>query len=128
VDSLQRVAHGLTQLGDLEAGIGGVPATVVEEVTDIVSLEYLDEALVLRPVFLQALEFETAGSEGPRWGRGQSADGGGALLAGIDQVLSQGADNSVAAGVNPADAGAVFPGGFDDTAGGGVDDGPPDWA
>jgi len=53
-------------LRHLVTGIGGVAAAVVEKITDVVRLEDLDQALVLALVFLEALELETAGSEGSR--------------------------------------------------------------
>ena len=123
MDGLQRVAHRRTQLRDFEAGIGGVAAAVVKEIADIMGPEYLDQPLVFGPVLFQAFQFVAAGAEGAG-GRGQQpANRGAALLAGVDQVFSQRTYDAVAPGVDLADPVLVFPGGFDDAAGGGIDDG-----
>ena len=121
MNGLQGVAHGLAELGDLEAGVGGVPAAVVEEIADIVGLEDLDQALVFGPVVLQAFQLVTAGAKGARGGGQQAANSRLALLAGVYQVLAQRADNAVAAGVYLADAIPVLPGGLDHATGGGID-------
>ena len=47
----------------------------------------------------------------------------GALLAGVDQVLGERADDAVASGIDLADLAAVLAGGLDHPAGGCVDDG-----
>src|SRR5690606_39991940 len=89
MDRLDRVTHGLGQLGYLEAGVSGVAATVIEEVADIVRLEYLDQALVLGTVGFQALELVAAGTEGAG---GRVAQGGNVLRrfqAGVDQIRSE---------------------------------------
>ena len=56
--------HGETQLfrqlGDLVAGVGGIPAAVVEKIADVVRLEDLDQPFILGPVFLQPLELVAA--------------------------------------------------------------------
>ena len=46
VDGLDRVAHFFRQLGNLQAGVGGVAAAVVEEVADVVGLEHFDQPFV----------------------------------------------------------------------------------
>jgi hypothetical protein len=60
---LDRIPHLLGELGDLVAGICGVTASVVEEVTDIVGLEDLDQALVLAIVGVLDLVLVTGGAE-----------------------------------------------------------------
>ena len=55
VDGLHRIAHAFGQLRDLEAGVGGIAAAVVEEVADVVRLEHLDQALVFALVLFQRL-------------------------------------------------------------------------
>ena len=123
VDGLDRVAHGLGQLGDLQAGIGAVAATVVEEVTDVVGLEHLDQTLVLGTVVLDALELVAAGAEGTARRVAQRGDVLVAFLADVDQVFGQGTDDAVVTGIQLADLVAVFTSGFDDATGTGVDDG-----
>ncbi len=123
VDGLDRIAHGLGELGDLVAGVGGVAAAIVEEVADVVGLEDLDQALVLALVVLQALELVAAGAEAAGRRVAQGGDVLRGLLVGVDQVLGQRADDAVAAGIDIADLVRVLARGLDDAAGGGVDDG-----
>ena len=85
--------------------------------------EHLDQALILCPVFLQAFQLVAAGAEGTSRCGEQAANGGSALLAGIDQILAQCADNAVAPGVDFADLRAVLSGSFDKAAGAGVNNG-----
>ena len=123
MDGLDRVAHLLGELRDLVAGIGGVPATVIEEIADVVGLEDLDQALVLALVGLQALELVAAGAEATGGGMTQGGDGRGRLLTGVDQILGKGADDAVAAGIDVGDLVGMLTGGLDDAAGGGIDHG-----
>jgi hypothetical protein len=110
-------------LRHFQAGVGRITATVVKEVTDVVGLEYFDKALVLGAVFLQAFQFVAAGTERAR-GCGQEAGNRRfALLAGVDEILAQGADDAIAASVDLTDPGAVLSGCLDDSAGGGIDHG-----
>jgi hypothetical protein len=57
----QRIAELLRDLRDLEAGVGGIVAAVVEEIADVVRAEDIDQALVLRAVFLEPLELVATG-------------------------------------------------------------------
>ena len=63
MDRLQRKPHLRTDLRYLLAGVGRVPAAVVEEVADIVRLEDLDQSLVFRAIFIDAFELVAAGAE-----------------------------------------------------------------
>ena len=103
VDGLQGIAHGLAELRYLQAGVGRIAATVIEEVADVVGLENFYQALVLGPVLLQALQFVAAGAEGAGGGGEQAVNGGLALLAGVYQVLAQCTDDAVATGIDLAD-------------------------
>jgi hypothetical protein len=121
VDSLNWIAQGLGELRDLVAGVGRVAAAVIEEVADIVGLEDLDEPVVLALVGLQALELVAAGAEAAGGRMAQGGDVCGGLLAGVDQVLGQGADNAVAAGIDVGDLVRMLAGRLNDAAGGGID-------
>jgi hypothetical protein len=58
-----RVAHGVTDLGDLETGVSRVAATVVKEVANVMGLEYFNQALIFTLVIFQAFQFEAAGAK-----------------------------------------------------------------
>ena len=121
MDGLDRVAQGLGELGDLVAGVGGVAPAVVEEVTDVVSPEDLDQTLILALVGLQALQLVAARTEAAGRGIAERRDVLGGLQVGVDQVLGQGADDAVAACVDVGDLVRVGAGGLDHPAGRGVD-------
>src|SRR5690606_16872761 len=103
VDGLDRIAHGFGQLGDLQTGVSGVTTAVIEEVTDVVGLEHLDQPLVFGAVGFQALELVAAGTEGTGRGVAQGGDVLCGFEAGIDQILGERANNAVAARVDFAD-------------------------
>ena len=84
-------------------------------------LEHLDETLVLALIFLDALELVAAGAEGAAGGVPQGGDVRLALLARVDELLAEHADDAVLAGEHLADPVAVRTGRFDHPAGGGVD-------
>jgi hypothetical protein len=123
VDGLQRVPRSLAQLRDFKASVGRIAAAVVKEIADVVRLEDFNQPFILRPVFLQAFELVAAGAEGAGWRGQQTANGGRALLAGIDQVFAQRTDDTVAACIDFADLYTVLASSFDNAAGRGVDDG-----
>ena len=85
--------------------------------------EDLNQAFVLGAVFFQPLELVAAGTEGPGGRVAQGGDGRVAVLARIDEVLREGADDAVTPGVDLAYAAAVLARGLYDAAGAGVDDG-----
>ena len=47
------------------AGIGGITTAVIEEITDVVGLEDLDQPFIFRLVLFQTLQLVTTGPEGP---------------------------------------------------------------
>ncbi len=104
-------------------GVHRVVAAVIEEVADVMCLKHLDQAFVFRPVFLDALELVTRGAECTARRVAQRGDRAGPLLAGIDHVLGERADDAVAAGIDVGDLRAMFARGLDDPAGRGVDHG-----
>jgi hypothetical protein len=101
VDRLDRHAALVGELRDLQARVGGVAAAVVEEVADGVRLEDFDQALVLRRVVFELLQLVACRAEGAGRCVAQRADRGRGLLARVDQVLGQGADDAVPACVYP---------------------------
>src|SRR6202035_2740455 len=104
-------------------GIHGIVAAVVEEIADVVRAEYVDQALILRAILIEPRQLVAGRPEGAARRVAQGADGGAALLAGVDQVLGQGADDAVPAGINFADSAAMAARGFYQAAGGSIDDG-----
>jgi hypothetical protein len=69
-----------------------------------VRAEHLDQALVVGAILLDALELVAARTERAAWGGLEARDRGGRLLAGVDQVLGERADDAVSPGVDLADA------------------------
>src|SRR5574343_788114 len=122
-DANNGVAHLLGNLRHLPGGIHGIVAAVVEEVTDIVRLEYLDQALVLGLVLLKALQLVAAGTEGSARRVPQAGDIGIGFEAGIDQVFGQGTDNAIAPGIDFPDLVGMAACFLDQAARRGVDDG-----
>ena len=113
--------HG--DFGHLLRGVHGVVAAVVEEIADVVRAEYVNQALVLGAILVDSGQLVARGSEGAARRVAQGPDGGGALLAGVDHILGQGADDAVPAGVYLAYLVTVPARGFDQAAGRGIDDG-----
>src|SRR5690348_1327382 len=64
-DAGDRIPQRLADLRDLEGRVHGVVAAVVEEITDVVGAENLDQPLVFRAVLLEALQLEPCRAEGP---------------------------------------------------------------
>ena len=122
-DAGDRVVQLHADFGHLVCGVHGVVAAVVEEIPDVMGAEHLDQALVLGAALVDPGQFVARGAEGAGRRVAQGPDGRRALLAGVDQVLGQRADDAVAAGIDLADPVAVLAGRFDQAAGGGIDDG-----
>ncbi len=80
-DADDLVAELIADLGHLVSGVHGIVAAVVEEVADVVRLEYFDEALVLGAVLLEALELVARGAESARRRVPEPLDGGAGFLA-----------------------------------------------
>ena len=118
----QRIAHALRELRYLETGIGGVVAAVVEKVSDVVRAEDFDQPLVLGAILVEARELIAAGTERACGRLPESSDRPGRLLARVDQVFGQRADDAVSPGIQAPDPRGVLTGGFDDGAGGRVED------
>ena len=121
-DAGDGIAHPLADLRHLVGGVLGIPASVVEEVPDIVRAKDVDEPLVLRRRLFQPLELVTARPE--RAGRGMAERGDRLLrfLAGIDEILGQRADDPVPARVDLAEHFRMATGRLDDSGRRGVDD------
>jgi hypothetical protein len=85
-------------LRHLPGGIHGVIAAVVEKIADVVRLEDLDQALVLRPMLLQTFQLVSAGTKGTTRRMTQAGYHFIGFETGVNQVFGQGADNTVAPG------------------------------
>ncbi|MNT13149.1 hypothetical protein D3C72_1481080 [compost metagenome] len=119
-DAGQVVAGAFCQLRYLQGGVGRVVAAVVEEPAHVVGAQDLQQAVVTGTVGLQRFQLDPARAERAAGGVGQGADGRSTLLAGVDQLLAQGAENAVARGQDLDSLGAGL---FDHRRGSGVDDG-----
>ena len=73
------------------------PASVIKEIADVMCFKYLDQALVFAPVLFETFQFVAARTKCARWRMTQGSDGLDRVLAGIDQIFRQGADDSVTA-------------------------------
>jgi hypothetical protein len=113
----------LADLGHLQRGVHGIVAAVVEEVPDVMRAEHFDQAFVFGAVLVQALQLEARGAEGARRRVAQAANGGLALLAAVDEVFRERADDPVSPRVHLADVLRVTRRRFDDAAGRGIDHG-----
>src|SRR5690606_26686693 len=110
------------QLGNLQAGVCRIAAAVIEEVTNIMGLEYVDQTLVFSAVGFQAFQLVTARAESTGRRVAQGSDVFRRLEAGIDQVLGQGANNAIAASIDFTDAVRMLARSFNHPGSGGVDD------
>ena len=104
-------------------GVHGIVAAVVEEIADVVGLEHFDQALVLRPILVDAGQLVARRSERAARGVTQPAHRRRGLLPHIDHVFGEGADDAVPPRVEFADLVPVLARRLDHAAGGGVDDG-----
>ena len=98
------IAHLLHILGDLVAGVHGVVAAVVEEVADIVLLEYLQDAPVIGVIHIGVGQLIAAGAQGRGGGELQQIQLRGVLLSHIVQLVLQHALDSVGGPQNAGDA------------------------
>ena len=88
MNGLDGVAHLRADLRHLEAGVGGIAAAVVEKVTDVMSTEYVNEALVLGAVLIEAFKLVAARAEGAAGSAHQSFQRLTGLFRCIDQLFS----------------------------------------
>ena len=103
--------------------VHGIIAAVVEEVTDVVGAEYLDQSFVLGAILLDAFELVAGGAESAARHVAQRGNRRGGFAASVDQVLCQSADDAVSSGVHIRNSVAVLASRLDNAAGGGIDDG-----
>ena len=90
-------------LGDLEAGIRRVAAAVIEEVPNLLCLEHLQQPVIGRAVVLKAGQLVACGAEGASRGMRELRDSGSRLLARVDQLFQQRAEDAMTARVDCAD-------------------------
>ena len=117
MNGLDRITQCIGQLRHLQAGVGRIAAAVIKEITDVMCLEYLDQAFIFTPVLLEAFQFVAAGAECAGGCMTQRSDRRNGVLAGINQVFGQGADNAVTASINFADFAFLLARGFNQTGG-----------
>ncbi len=115
------IAHLLHILGDLVAGVHGVVAAVVEEVTHVVLLENLQNALVVSVVHVGIGNLIAAGAQFGGRGVEQQLQLLGVLLAHVIELVVQHALDAVGRAVDGGDAG-VIESGADHAIGAGVND------
>ena len=90
-------------LRDLKTGIRRVAAAVIEEVPNMVRLENLQEPVIRRAVVLKAWQLVARRAEGAPRGMWEPCDDGSRLLARVDQLFGQRAEDAIAARVDCAD-------------------------
>jgi len=110
-------------LRDLEGGVHGVVAAIVEEISNVVRPEHLNEPLVFGPVLFQALELEAGGAKGAGRGVLQALQDGRGLPVDVDQILGQRPDDAVPSGIEFPDVAGVLFRSLDDAGRRGIDDG-----
>src|SRR5690606_33445577 len=113
---LDGITHLLCKHRDLQAGVGGIAAAVVEEIADIVRLEDLDQPLVFPRIVFKLLQFVPSRAEGTRRRISQCADGSRRFFVRVDEVLLQRADDTIAPGVDFPDLALVLAARLDHTA------------
>ena len=97
------VANLLHVLRDLVASIHGVVAAVVEEVTNVILLEDLKDALVIGVVYVRISDLVAAGTQCGRRGVLQQLQLSRIFLVHDIQLVVQNADNAVCSAVNGGD-------------------------
>ena len=101
------IAYLLHILGDFIAGIHGVVAAVIEEITDVVLLKDLQNALIVRVIHIRIRNLIPAGAKGRGGGILQKFQFGGVLLSHIKQTVIQYAFDAVLRSQHPGDIGIV---------------------
>ena len=108
-------------LGNFVAGVHGVVAAVVEEVTDVVLLEDLQDALIIGVVHIGIGDLIAAGAQGGRRGVEHMLQLSGIFLVHDHQLVVQNALDAVERTVHLGNVG-IFQSGLDDAVGGAVND------
>ena len=116
------VAHLLHILGDLVAGIHGVVAAVIEEITHIIFLEDLQNALIVRIVLVRVGKLIPAGAQCRGGGVLEKLQLLGGFLAHIIQLVLQHALDPVGGAQYAGDT-ISFQRRLDGALGAGIDDG-----
>ena len=109
-------------LGDLVAGVHGIVTTVIEEVTDVILLEDLQNALVIRVIHIGVRHLIAAGTQSRGRSVLQQLQLGGVLLTHVEQTVIQNTLDAVLRTQDPGDVG-VLQGSCDHAVSTGVDDG-----
>ena len=91
-------------LGDLVAGVHGVVAAVIAEITDVIFLEDLKDALVVGVVDIGIGDLVAAGAERGRRGIGQAVKLGTVFFVHAEQLVVENALNAVIRAVDLGDA------------------------
>src|SRR5215475_24222 len=97
------IAEVRRDLGDLETRIRRVAATVIEEVPNMVRLENLQQPVIRCAVVLKAWQLVARGAEGASRGMRELRNGGSRLLARVDQLFRQRAEDAMTARVDSVD-------------------------
>ena len=114
------IANLLHILGNLVTGVHGVVAAVVEEVTNVVLLEDLEDALVIGIVNVRICDLVTAGTQSRGRGVLQQLQLSRIFLFHNVQLIVQYADDAVCSAVNSGDSVGIKTG-LDCTVSAGVD-------
>ena len=108
-------------LGNFVAGVHGVVAAVVEEVTDVVLLEDLQDALIIGVVHIGIGDLIAAGAQSGRRGVEHMLQLSGIFLVHDHQLVVQNALDAVERTVHLGNVG-IFQSGLNDAVGGAVND------
>ena len=95
------------ELGDLVAGIHGVVTAVVEEVTNVILLEDLEDTLVIGIVNVGISQLVTAGTESRRRGVAEKLELFAVFLVDVEQLVVEHTADAVSSTQNAGDRGAV---------------------
>src|SRR5262245_46966777 len=103
-----RIAEVSRDLGDLETGIRRVAAAIIEEVSNMVRLENLQQPVIRRAVVLKAWQLVARGAEGASRGMREPRNRGSRLLARVDQLFRQRAEDTMTARVDSVDLARIL--------------------